>query len=174
MLQTCGVLFGPQRGDVAVHPWHIPLTHSGVLPKHICWVDHCPLASQVSARRMPLHRLEPGVQTTQAPFKQTGDCPEQVVPLTHTPAALHVWGVLLEHCTVPGVHATHAPLRHAGIPPLHAAVSIHAPAALQVCTVLLEQRTVFGVQATHPPLRQAGVLAPHAAPLCHCPFASQV
>jgi len=33
---VCGVLLSQQRGWVAVHPWHAPVTHSGVVPEQVC------------------------------------------------------------------------------------------------------------------------------------------
>ena len=80
-----------------------------------------------------------------------GVVPVHAAPLTQIPA-VHVCGVLPEHCFAPGAQTpVHVPLTHAWF--VHAVAPCHTPLASHVWGVLPEHCVALGAQTpVHAPL----------------------
>jgi hypothetical protein len=157
--QWVGTLSGVQVPlQVVSRHEHVPAEQSGVGCAHAVPFTQVPALLHVWGM-FPLQFFALGVHATQAPLRQTGLAPEQVVPGVQAPAT-QVWGTLPMHSVWPGAQTPpHAPLEHVMF--THATGEPHCPLALHVWTPLPAVHwVVLGVHATHMPLPRHTGLAP--------------
>jgi hypothetical protein len=130
-----------------------------------------PVALQVS-KVVPLHRVLPGVQSTQWGGGSKHAFGHAVPSLVHMPVALQTCGWLPEQRCALGVHGAQTPCTQTGFALAQGVPSTHCPMLLHVRGVLLLQSRLFGIHApVHMPMLQT---LGHAVPLlAQCPVVSQ-